>query len=111
MTRDIAVAPVNDAPVLAGIEGGLLIYTPDGSAVPVTSAVTVGDADNTNLAGATIQIAGGYQAGEDVLSFTNTATIAATWNAANGTLTLTGSDTIANYQAALRSVKYREHQR
>ena len=106
LTRDIAVVPVNDAPLLAGIEAGLLVYTPDASAAPVTSTITVGDPDNTSLDGATIQISAGYQAGEDVLSYTNTAAIMATWNAATGTLTLTGSDTLANYQAALRTVRY-----
>ena len=108
MTRDIAVTPVNDAPVLAGIEGGLLSYTPDGSAVPVTATITVSDVDNTNLAGATIQITGNYHTGEDVLSFINTTNITGTWNAADGELTLTGSDTVANYQAALRAVKYED---
>ncbi len=47
---------------------------------------------------------------QDVLSFINpasfTANITGTWNATTGTLTLTGSDTVANYQAALRAVKY-----
>ena len=62
--------------------------------------------DNANLAGATVQITGNYQNGQDVLSFANTATITGTWNAATGTLTLSGSDTVANYQAALRAVKY-----
>jgi hypothetical protein len=32
--------------------------------------------------------------------------IAGTWNAATGTMTLSGSDTPANYQSALRAVKY-----
>ncbi len=41
-----------------------------------------------------------------MLSFTNTANIRGSWNATNGTLTLSGSDTVANYQAALRAVKY-----
>ena len=36
----------------------------------------------------------------------NTANITGSWNAGTGTLTLTGSDTLANYQAALRSVTY-----
>ena len=62
--------------------------------------------DNTNLASATIQITGNYQNGQDVLSFTNTANITGTWTAATGTLTLSGTDTVANYQAALRAVKY-----
>ena len=42
----------------------------------------------------------------DVLSFTNTANITGTWTSSTGTLALSGSDTVANYQAALRSVGY-----
>ena len=106
LTRDVAVTPVNDAPVLAGIETTVLGYTEGDPATTVTSTITVSDVDGTNLAGATIQITGNYENGQDVLAFVNTANIAGTWDAATGTLTLTGSDTLANYEAALRAVTY-----
>ena len=106
LTRNITVAPVNDAPALAGIEAAALGYTENDPATPITATIIAGDVDNANLAGATVQIANNYQSGQDVLSFTNTATITGTWNAATGTLTLAGSDTVANYEAALRAVKY-----
>ena len=61
---------------------------------------------STTLAGATVRISGNYQSGEDLLSFTNTPTSRASWNAATGTLTLSGVDTLADYQAALRAVTY-----
>ncbi|HEX6283779.1 MAG TPA: Calx-beta domain-containing protein, partial [Pyrinomonadaceae bacterium] len=51
-------------------------------------------------------ITGNYVNGQDVLSFVNTATITGVFNAATGTLTLTGTDTVVNYQTALRSVRY-----
>ena len=105
-TRDISITPVNDASVLAAIEGTSLAYTENAAATAITATITASDLDNTNLAGATIQITGNYQNGQDVLSFTNTGSITGTWTAATGTLTLTGSDTVANYQAALRAVKY-----
>ena len=106
VTRDVTVTPVNDAPVLAGIEATVLNYTEKGTATPVTSTISASDADNANLSGATVWISANYQPGQDVLSFTSTAGITGVWNAATGTLTLTGSDTVANYQAALRAVKY-----
>ena len=106
LTRNITVAPVNDAPVLAGIEGTALGYTENQAATAITATLTASDVDNANLAGATIQITANYQNGQDVLCFANTATITGSWNAATGTLTLSGSDTVANYQAALRAVKY-----
>src|SRR5205814_989044 len=44
--------------------------------------------------------------GQDVLGFTSQSGISGSFNAATGTLTLTGSASVANYQAALRSVTY-----
>ena len=52
-----------------------------------------------------MQISANYVNGQDLLAFTNTANITA-FNAVTGTLTLTGTDTVANYQTALRSVTY-----
>src|SRR5438067_187740 len=48
----------------------------------------------------------GESLNEDVLSFTDTATITGSWDSTTGVLTLSGTDTLAHYQAALRSVKY-----
>jgi hypothetical protein len=104
-TRNINIAAVNDAPVLGGIEGPALPYT-EGGVSAITSSLAVSDLDHTMLASATVQITGNYQNGQDLLSFTNTANITGSWSAATGTLTLVGSDTLANYQAALRSVTY-----
>ena len=75
---------------------------------PVTSSLSVYDADSNNWTSATVQIAINYQSGEDVLSFSNTATpnITGSWNAATGTLTLSGNDTVSNYRTALHNVTY-----
>src|SRR6185295_8237750 len=73
----------------------------------LTSTLTVTDLDNATLSGGTVQITGNYQNGEDLLAFVNTASITGNFNPANGTLTLSGADTLANYQTALRSVTYR----
>jgi len=101
------VSEVNAVPVLGGIEAAALVYTEGDPATAITASITAVDADHANLAGATIRIAANYQNGQDVLWFANTATITGTWNATTGTLTLTGTDTVGNYQAALRSVTYR----
>jgi hypothetical protein len=106
LTRAIQVTPVDDPPVLARSGPGPLIYVERQAAKAITSTITVRDADDTNLAGATVQITGNYQAGYDVLSFADTKTIKGTWDAAAGRLTLAGNDTLANYRKALRSVKY-----
>ncbi|MEZ6095181.1 MAG: cadherin-like domain-containing protein [Pirellulaceae bacterium] len=102
----ITITGNNDAPVLATIEGTALGYVENDGAVTITSTLQLVELDDTNIDSATIQITGNYVNGEDVLSFVDTTNITATWNATNGTLTLSGSDTIANYQAAIRSITY-----
>jgi hypothetical protein len=99
----IKLLNVNEAPTLSGMEGTSLTYS--GPSL-VTSKLTVFDVDSQNLAGATIQISGGYRSGSDSLLFANTPNISGAWNSTSGILTLTGTDTLANYQAALRSVQF-----
>jgi hypothetical protein len=103
-TDIINVTPVNDAPVVTA--GHTLNYTENQAATAIDPAIAVSDVDSPNLASATVQITANYINGEDVLGFTNTANITGTFDALSGTLTLTGSDTVANYQAALASVTY-----
>ncbi|HLL90813.1 MAG TPA: putative Ig domain-containing protein, partial [Tepidisphaeraceae bacterium] len=105
-TRAITVTAVNDAPVLAAIDGAALSYTENAAATAITATLTISDVDNANLTGATVQITNNYQNGQDVLAFTNANGITGSWNATTGTLTLSGTATVAQYQTALRSVTY-----
>jgi Ca2+-binding RTX toxin-like protein len=102
LTSTIQITAVNDAPVLSNIETTALPYAPNAAATNMTSTLTLADLDSTNLTGATVQIQG-YQSG-DVLTFADTPNITGVYAA--GTLTLSGTDTVANYQAALRSITY-----
>ena len=104
-TRNIAITAVNDAPVVT-TSGGSSSFTENGSAVAVDSGLTVSDVDSTNLHGATVRITGNYSNGQDLLSFTNQNGISGSWNASTGTLTLSGTATVAQYQTALRSITY-----
>jgi hypothetical protein len=102
-------ATVNNSPVVTA--GGTLTYDAAAGA-PVTAidnTVTVTDVDSTNLTGATVQITVGFAPGEDVLGFTGPAPINGSYNPTTGLLTLTGTDTLANYQAALRAVTYQNN--
>jgi hypothetical protein len=96
--------PVNTPPTLTA--GATLNFSEGDAPTAIDATVTVTDPDTPTLAGATAQISGGYVNGEDVLSFTNTPNITGTFAPATGTLTLSGVDTLANYQTALRSVAY-----
>ncbi len=103
----IAITIHDDPPVIGGA-GNTVGYTEhSGTANPtvVDGGITVNDVVTTQmLSGATITISNNALIADDVLHFTNTATITGTY--ASGVLTLTGSDTLADYQAALRSITY-----
>ena len=103
-TLTFDVTPVNDAPVLTTTVSPLA-YTDGDGAVAIDPGITVSDIDSANLSGATVSITTGYNATEDTLAFTNTPNITVQ-NNTGGVLTLTGTDTVANYQLALRSVTY-----
>ncbi|HEX8084277.1 MAG TPA: tandem-95 repeat protein [Solirubrobacteraceae bacterium] len=104
-TKNIAITPVNDAPTITNTSSALS-YTEGDGAVAVDSALAVSDPDSTSLAGATVQITSNFSSADDELAFTDTANITGAYNDSTGTLTLSGTDTVANYQAALRSVTF-----
>src|SRR6266851_3948877 len=86
--------------------GGTATFTGGGSPVPLDSGVTVSDPDSGGtLTGATVSISGGFING-DLLNFANQNGISGSYNAATGTLTLTGTASLVNYQAALASITY-----
>jgi VCBS repeat-containing protein len=99
----ITIGNVNDIPPVVTTASSVLSYS--GSPVAVDSSVTVVD-DGTSLVGATVRVSTGYLSTEDVLSFVNTSTITGTFDSQTGVLTLTGTDSLVNYQTALRSVLY-----
>jgi hypothetical protein len=104
VSSTVTVTGVDQTPVLGG-GGNVTVYAAGGTAAAIDAGLTVADADNLNLAGATVSIGTGLRAG-DVLNFTNQNGIIGSYNAATGVLTLSGTATIANYQAALESVTY-----
>ena len=96
----------NEAPVIASVEMNNLDYTEGDSPTSVTSSLTVTDNDNTILEGATVTISSNFVSSEDLLDFTPVGNISGSFNAITGVLTLSGTDSPANYQTALRSVTY-----
>ena len=102
----LAVPYSDDAPVLSGIETAPLAYTENGAAKVITSKITVKDADDVLLVSANVWISQNYQNGKDLLLFTDNNGITGTWSTETGVLSLAGSSSVANYQSALRSIKY-----
>ena len=95
-----------NVPNLLGMEGTSLVYTEGDGAVVITASLTLSDADDTNLESAIIRISGNYVNGEDVLSFTNQNGIIGIWDSGSGTLALTGTALVSEYEAALRSITF-----
>ncbi|MFC2082103.1 cadherin-like domain-containing protein [Bacteroidota bacterium] len=97
---------VNNPPLLADIEADPLAYSEDDPATPVTASISLSDSDDVTIKSGIVEITGNYQAGEDVLEFTDFSNITGSWNSANGTMTLTGTDSKANYLTALQNIHY-----
>ncbi len=112
-TSTVSILPINDVPILDlnGAATGInfsTVFTEDKGAVPIVSDnFSLTDLDNSSLNSATIRIRNLSNPGAEFLSANTTGTnITATYNVATGTLELSGSDVIANYQQVLRSVTY-----
>jgi hypothetical protein len=111
---NITVTPVNDPPVidLNGNATGTGFNTDfvfGGPAVSITgSNMTVTDVDNANLASATVTITNRKHGTRERLTVTTAGTnIQSNFNADNGVLSLTGPDTLTNFQTVLQTVRFR----
>ena len=102
----ITVTPVNDPPVLSDVETAAATFVAEMAPVAVTGTVTISDQDHTVLQSATLAVTANYEQGQDVLLFTDTGAITHQWTASTGVLTLTGEDTLANWEAALQAVAF-----
>ena len=112
-TKTVTVTPVDQTPIVSA-GAGMATFTEGDSPTAVAPALTVSDLDNSTLASATVQISDNFRTGEDVLGFTNSnatlyGNIVGSYNASTGVLTLQSAGftaTVAQWQAALRSVYY-----
>jgi hypothetical protein len=98
------VFTVDVAPTLSA--GNSVTYVQDGSPIQLDATATadLGDPGGP-LTGATVSIGPGFFTG-DVLNFTNQNGITGNYDAAHGVLTLTGSASVASYNAALDSITF-----
>ena len=105
-THDVVITinGTNDTPELTAASDDFE-YTENDDNAQALSELTVSDPDST-LHSAVVRITDNYVENEDSLSFTNQNGISGEWDAEEGTLTLTGEASVANYQTALRSLVY-----
>lgn len=101
------ILPVNDVPVISGIETAPVEFVEGFQRVSVSSTITLTDVDNEHLHSATVAIVNNYSPNADVLMFTGFGEISGLWDSVAGILTLSGTDTVENYQTALREIDYR----
>jgi hypothetical protein len=101
-----AAAGGGGAPALTGIESGALSYPAGSDPVAITQSLAVTDSGSPTIAGATVKIASGYSNGDDFLGFAPQNGISGSFSNLDGTLTLSGTASVADYQTALRSITY-----
>ncbi|WP_051574313.1 Ig-like domain-containing protein [Mycobacterium sp. URHB0044] len=102
----VVAFPVNVPPVVVTVPVGP-VYTAGSPAVLLNPLVTVVDVDSANLSGATVSIGTGFTSGTDTLGYVQGGSpIGGSYNSTTGVLTLSGTGTVAQYQAALRSVTF-----
>ncbi|GEM_PF-4361166 len=104
--RVLATQATTAAPVLANIESTNINYNEGDAARQITSTLTVSDADSPALTGGSVSLTTGFVSAQDQLLFINQNGISGSYNTSSGVLTLSGTATLATYQAALRSVRY-----
>lgn len=105
-TRLISVTGLNTAPTLSAIESSSIFYLVGDSSV-ISETITITDPDDTNIETVTFQITGNYTISEDSLVFQDVFGITDSWADGTGILTLTGPATKADFQSAIRTVRYR----
>ncbi len=94
-------------PIVTAHQAGNVTYTEDGDAKAIVPAATISDEDSTNLKSVTVALTATPDGSAESLSASGLpGGITAAYDAATRTLTLSGTATVANYQEALRLVKY-----
>ena len=108
VNRELNVIPINDPPVLSGLEDSPISFVQNGDPVSISSSLVISDSDNPTLSSATITFdEDEFEDDEDLLEFSGNGSIQASWDEDDGVLILSGSATVAAYQQAIRNVTYR----
>jgi large repetitive protein len=102
--RTVAVTSVNDSATV--IPSGVSSYTEQGAGIAAFLTSTITDLDHATLSGLQVRITSATLQNADQLVYNYANGIVGQWNQATGTLTLSGEASVANYQAALRSILF-----
>ena len=112
-TTTLSVTPANDPPTLDlnGASAGVdetASYTEDQPATTLAPNALAADPDNATLQSGTITLTNHPDGAAETLAVdtTGTSITATAYDTSTGVLTLSGSDTLANYQKVVRSATY-----
>jgi hypothetical protein len=105
VANSATATPVDGAPGVIPTASPLA-YLENQAPTPVDTGLALNDTDSTDFVGATVSVSANFAPGQDVLGFVDQNGITGSFDSGTGVLTLAGTATIANYQAALRSVTY-----
>ena len=106
-TQTVTITIVRDAPIVIPGTGNAAFNLVSPVPVRVAPALTVTDVDSANLSSATVRINNLLDgASESLGPLVFPGGITGVYTVGTGTLTLTGTSSLANYQSALRSVVY-----
>ena len=94
----------NDAPILTS--GVTLAYVENDGEQAIDSQITLADIDSVTIDSALVSISSNYVSSEDSLGFVDHNGITGSWDVGTGSLSLTGTATVAQYQEALRTITY-----
>jgi len=121
ITRNITIQAVNRAPTITDNRNDQTAtavayqFTEEGDSILIADSLTIADADtgDTNLDSAVIRLSGNYLTGDSLIfigAITNGATIAGSLKAfsqGSDSITISGTDTYANYQTALQKLTFK----
>jgi hypothetical protein len=103
-TMQIEITSDNDKPEI-NLTVATVNYTENDGPEVLDNALTLSDIDDTEIDSAVVTISGNYVPGEDVLSYGGAA-FTPVFDPLSGTLTFIVSSPIADYEQALREVRY-----
>src|SRR5690606_9270690 len=103
----VTITPVNDPPEIVNLETDVLTVNAGEGPKEISTVFEAVDVDNEFLTRAEIAFRPqNFVAGEDLLVFDNTPKITGEYNEDGGILVLTGTATVAEYNTAIRTVRY-----
>ena len=105
INTSVTLNAINDRPVL-GNTGGTLAFTEGDGPSILDPSMSLSDVDHGTIESANLRISANYNAAEDVLGFIDQNNISGVFDRTTGVLSLSGSDSLANYRTALGSITY-----